>query len=540
MPAVVAVVITLALYAITLGGTHTYDDVYHAREDPRLSRPEYWRYFWTDQYCIDGVDRLYRPLTSMSYAVQCYTTGDAGWPFHLVNWLLAAGCAAVVAEFARRLAGWWPAMIAGLIFAVHPIHVEAIAGIVGRAELLCTLATVGGLTICLGPPLTGKRVVAILACFVVALLSKEQGIVFPFVAGMLACLRWRNRAEGAPPADARQRKLRLLLGMFMVYVLAGYLFFREAILPMGWDPSRLEWSVNPLIFSQGADRWLMPLVLLGRYTALLVWPRMLSLDYGGDVLGSQVRWNEPWIYLGAVIAIGAVVLLIRSVRRRDLPVAFALLAGGLYYGLVSNLSLIGTIMGERLMFLPSVFFSLLLGVWLTRVAILHVQARRVIAVGFVMALILGSVRTVTYAARFNDPFELYSVGLAEQPRSVLLHRVMFDQYAKKSRWIEARKIGESCLQVAPNFWRSYHLTATAEIELGNIARARQLLQYAKDHCDHPQLQFAWMDLEVRIEHLRDVPSTQPATAAKSLTGTNTNGEPSRSLAHHTSPSNPAQ
>src|ERR1700677_793793 len=138
-PAALAALCALALYAVTLGGTFIYDDVQIIQHDDRIHSPATWGQLWTRDYFNGAIDNLYRPLTSQSFALQWWLSGGRAWPFHLVNLLLHAGVAAGVAELARRLAGVRAAFFAGLVFAAHPIHVEAVAGVVGRAEELCAL-----------------------------------------------------------------------------------------------------------------------------------------------------------------------------------------------------------------------------------------------------------------------------------------------------------------------------------------------------------------------------------------------------------------
>jgi len=88
----------------------------------------------------------------MTYALQWLIHGDTiAWPYHAVNWILHACVAACVAELTRRLIankGEIAAYIAGLLFAVHPVHVEAVANIIGRAELMCALGFLGAMICC--------------------------------------------------------------------------------------------------------------------------------------------------------------------------------------------------------------------------------------------------------------------------------------------------------------------------------------------------------------------------------------------------------
>ena len=328
----------------------------------------------------DAVDKLYRPLTCLSFAVEYSIHGDRPWAYHLINILLHAGAAAAVAELARRLVGFRPAIAAGILFAIHPVHVEAVAGLVGRAELLCTLAMVVAMILFLRA-MTPARAAGICGSLAVAILSKEQGILLPAV--LLALLPVRKYLLGeSSPAQSDGQSLNIhstsdnagdergvMRGLFavMCLMLAGYLIFREELLGFAWDRQKLDWTANPLILSTGLNRCLMPIVLVGRYIVLLVVPRYLSLDYGTRVIGSTVRWHEPFIYLGfATIVVFSMTALL-AFRRRSWKILFLLAALALSYGMVSNfLILIGTIMGERLMYLPSVFFLILIAALLSR------------------------------------------------------------------------------------------------------------------------------------------------------------------------------
>ena len=200
IPAVVSACLALLLVAVSLGGSYIWDDMFIARDDPRLASPSQWKQLWTKDYFNGGIDNLYRPLTSTTFAVEKWLHGDRAWVFHLVNWLLHAAVAAAVAELARRCAGQRAAFFAGCLFAVHPIHVEVVSGIVGRSELLCTLAIFLALILMWRRPLTGLRAVAIFACEVVAVLSKEQAFFCPSCCWCLAF--WFGGEESAMSAKS--------------------------------------------------------------------------------------------------------------------------------------------------------------------------------------------------------------------------------------------------------------------------------------------------------------------------------------------------
>src|SRR4029077_15573998 len=111
---------------------------------------------------------LYRPLTIATYVLD-WRTGAVAW-FHAVNLLWHAGASAALAMLARRLSGERAAWVAGLLLAVHPVHVEAVANIVGRAELMAGLFAIVAVYAALVRDAPGWSLVA----FACGLLSKEN------------------------------------------------------------------------------------------------------------------------------------------------------------------------------------------------------------------------------------------------------------------------------------------------------------------------------------------------------------------------------
>ena len=504
LPALAAATLALGLFAVTLGGTYVYDDFDVFQLDNRLRAPALWGRYWTESY-NGGVDNLYRPLVSMTYAAQWWLHGadprideSDAWKYHLVNVLLHAGVAALVAELARRMISLRAAWVAGFLFAAHPIHVEPVANIVGRAELMCAAGVVGAQVLMLRP-LTTARAVAITTCFLVALLSKEQGMLTPL---LLLLLAWTTTARRAvPPLRAGEwtavRPARLLI-ILMTWSLAAYIVLRERILKFWWDRSLLDWTINPLV-RPDADRWTMPLALLGRYVSLLVAPWKLSPDYGATVIGWTVRPTDPYLYVG-LLAI--VVWLILALRRRDGATTFYLLALALTYGMVSNFPiLIGVNFAERLMYLPSVFVVILVAAVLARLP------RKALIPMLSIVLLLACVRSFTYARRWNDRERFYQMSLREQPGSIRLYLLLTSEYLSQGRFEDADRLAEEASRRLPDYWEVWIARANVAMERGDFAEAERWLLSAMGTPRAPTARVArWMML---LEQRRS--ATRPST-----------------------------
>jgi hypothetical protein len=482
-----AALLALSLYAITLRGTWVYDDVFIARNDPRVQDVAKWKDYLVQGYWEPGSDHLWRPLASLSFAVQWRLSGGRGWAFHLVNILLHATASALVAALAWKLAGRRAAWIAGLLFAGHPLHVEDVASLVGRCETLAAVGVLGALVLLIRPPdkpMTWKRAAGIFGCFLLAIFSKEQGLLLPLMmAAWVMATRTGWPSDGAPaslaPAGRQPLTKELSRGpqgvllMLLLWSTAAYVVYREHILPWAWDRQTLDWTHNPLVRSIGSARWLIPVAALGRYAALLLFPWRLSPDYTASVFTSTFQ-NGPYFYLGLAALLAYLVAWIVAIRRRSIPAVFCLACLGLTYFMVSNIILIGVIFAERLMYLPSAFILILFAVWAAR------WPRRWVVGVMTILLIPASMRTVTYAARWNDLPSLYEQSYRDYPQSAFLGLSLAMELRREGNLTEsARVLAQTCEQ-NPTYWRAWYLAAQVAMERGRLDEADRLIQRASN------------------------------------------------------------
>ncbi|MCC7291218.1 MAG: tetratricopeptide repeat protein [Phycisphaerales bacterium] len=138
-----------AVYANSLSNGFTYDDVPMVVRNEHLAESVPWWQPWVEPYWPgsnegDVIDLLYRPLTVQTYGWQRRLLGLDPLSFHAVNVLLHAVVSLMLWRVSLRLGlGDGAALAAAMLFAVHPVHVEAVANIVGRAEILSALGVLG-------------------------------------------------------------------------------------------------------------------------------------------------------------------------------------------------------------------------------------------------------------------------------------------------------------------------------------------------------------------------------------------------------------
>ena len=127
----------------------------------------------------------YHPLTTLSYAIEYRLFGLNPFPFHLTNYILHLFNVIIVYVFLKRLTGKpWVAAITSIFFGIHPMHVESVAWISERKDLLYTLFFLLSLNSYNLYLMKGKKISFIVwtfVCFFLSLMSKSAAICLPLV-----------------------------------------------------------------------------------------------------------------------------------------------------------------------------------------------------------------------------------------------------------------------------------------------------------------------------------------------------------------------
>jgi protein O-mannosyl-transferase len=317
-------------------------------------------------------------------------------------------------------------------------------------------------------------------------------------AMMLAIWPLRRRSILPTPAEASAARGLLLV---MLFSLAAYIVYREHILPWYWETKLLDYATQPMTHSGPRDRVLIPIALFGRALALLVLPLKLSPEYGLAVITARQDLRDPYLYIGVAGLLATLVLVWTAYRRRAWSVLFLLFSAGLTYFMVANVKLIGVVFAERLLYLPSAFLLILVAMALARL-----PRRRAMIIVVGLLLIGGSLRTVTYAARWNDLLGFYQRSLDENPRSARLRVLLADQLIKRGEFDRAGRIVEDGLRFASDYWKLWTLAARIAVEQGRLRDAQASIDRAWTL--DPAI-FEVLDVQDRLRKLQA--ATRPAT-----------------------------
>ena len=360
---------------------------------------------------------LWRPVTTGLFGLQWALWGENPAAFHALNVLLHGAVTALVVLLLAELAPLGLAFVAGLLFAVHAVHVEAVANVVGLAEVLSSILYLGACLIFVRrrEHLGLLPGVAIAGLFAVAFLTKESAVTLPGVLFLLDGARENSSARGALAYLRRRWAIYSSLVAVAAAVLVGRQWvlgsIADPLAPLGAD---LLSGAVPRIWTV-ASTW-------PHYFRLLFFPLDLSVDYSPAVIPIMLGWSASGI-LGAVLVLATLGLALRLWGRTEMGpdahvgrvFSFGVLWVVITLSPVSNvLFLSGVLLAERTFYLPSVGFVAALA-WM---GLELYKERRHVAVGaLVVVLSLMSLKTFTRNATWRNNVSVFDALLREHPEA---------------------------------------------------------------------------------------------------------------------------
>ena len=413
----------------------------------------------------------YRPLTIASLAANHLLSGSVPWSYHLVNLLLHALASALVVLLAADLGvSVGAASLAGLAFAVHPVHVEAVANVAGRGEILSTTLGLAALI----ASARGRLVTS--AVLLGAALFAKENLVTIFGVVVLREALFPAKARAAAPW-ARWTGALWPLAAAAVPV-AAYLVARLAVLgSLGLAPGSVTSIENPIVGLATVPRVATVLAVFARACSLVVTPVRLSPDYGYAEITPYPSIFAPAPIVGGSLLAALLVLLVVAWRRAP-RVAFLVGASLATYAIVSNaFVIIGTVLGDRLLYLPSVFACLLFAIGATAVA--RRTGRAAATAGATVILLLLAVRSALYIPVWREDATLFAYASRVAPNSVRALGGYGEVLGENGRFEESRRILDRAVTIAPDFIpnrlnRGATALATGDLDVA-YADARRVL-----------------------------------------------------------------
>jgi len=445
---IAALILCAALpYLNTLLNGFVYDDNRQVLDNPYLKSFHFLpQVFGTTVWSfvgMQGVSNYYRPMMTLGYALCYHLFGPLAYGFHLVNVCLHVGVVLLVFVVARRLfRDRAIAFVAACLFAVHPIHTEAVAWVAAVTTLEVTFFYL--LTFWLFLKMARLRgevspwiKLAAVVSFALTIFSKEQALTFPLLAMIYEHFFRDDRAETTLWQKARR------YGDFWLMDLAYVLFRIEhlgAFAPQ-IQLSRLGWYPS----------FLSALALVGQYLGKLFWPVQLCAYY---VFQRGTSVFEPRVLAG-IAALVACAMVFALLFRRNRAASFGFLWFFATLAPVLDIRyLAGNVFAERYLYLPSVGFCWLMGwggvnLWRFLAARRSAWRHGLVATSCALGLLLAA-RVVARNRDWRTDVALYSQTLKVSPTATNIRENLGVVAWNHGRIDEAEKQWNIAFKLNPN------------------------------------------------------------------------------------------
>ena len=444
--------LALLAYAPSIAYGFVYDDGLQILGNPWVWRRSDFLNLLTRPvwgFVSGGPGNFYRPVQMGLYGVVAQAFGRRPAAFHLASILLHALASAAVLVLMRRIVPGTTALVAALLFAVHPIHSEAVAWVSASPELELGLgvalslaawiaawgpapppegasvapARVGGQSI---PPSPAWIAVAAAAALW-ASLSKETAVVLP----VLALLAPRRRAPGAR---------RVAAGFALAYALPAALALGARAAAIG--------ALAPVAARAG----MTPGRAIG--TALALLPRYLALAFApwrpvpDRVVDPAAGPLDPMALAGAAVLVAAAAAWLWARRRRP-AAAFGLALLVLPILPALNVTyLAGSLMCDRYLYVPTMGACLLLALGAAAIG-RRPALRPALALVLCAVVAAGWAGGAAAASMWRDSGSLGRSGVALAPRSVLMRLELVHALDGRGRTAEALRVAEEAQRIDP-------------------------------------------------------------------------------------------
>lgn len=406
-PVAAILLATLAVYFNALYNGFVHDDLIQVLDNPWIKSMRFIReILGSDVWGYYGhvSTNYYRPVMHLTYMAEYRIFGQAAWGFHLVNVVMHAGAAVLVYFIGNNILGGRggrpgsvylsPPLVAAILFAVHPIHTEAVTWIAGVPELTYTLFFLLSLYLYItASGGIGLRIFASAFFFFAALLSKEPAMALPTV--IIAY----DYSSGALQGN----RLNAALKRYLPYAaaIAVYLAMRLNALG-GMAPVKWKTDVTPY------QDVINSVPLFTEYLKKLLFPFNLNLfqQYSPVISITDPKFMVA-IFIATVFMLAAW-LAVRKEKLLLVPVAMMVvpMLPVLVFSMVGRNGF-----GERYLYLPSAGFLLTTSYFISRSVAGLRNGRALLAACVAVMALSFTVWTVERNADWKDEYTILTDSL---------------------------------------------------------------------------------------------------------------------------------
>lgn len=445
---------SILIYCNSLGGAFVWDDHAFVETNPAIRSLANIRYFLTDP-ATTAVGELardvYRPITTLSYAVDFFFWELVSFGYHLTNVILhSLNGVLIFLLLSIAFEDFLFALIASLIFVSHPVQTEVVSWISGRSSVLFMFFYLASLIFYIKAQ-GSKKIFYLYSIifFALALFSKEMAITLPLIL-ILYDLHFCKKF------DIKEKALRYLpyFALVLFFIITRITLVGEVGQFSGWgDPYYTFLTMSKVVVD---------------YIRILFFPVTLC------AVGYDVGISKSILEPGTLVSITFLVIILSGLPflyRRFRMISFSILLFFITLLPVLNIIPIKVLEAERLLYLPSLGFCILIAFIISaadkrfRKPIVRNGPRIAVAAAFIL-IALYALRT---SSRNNDWADEITIGqrtLESRVSGAWGMTTLGQNYLESDNYKEAIKYLEDAVKLAPEYDLAYNLLGTAYYKMG--------------------------------------------------------------------------
>ncbi len=460
-------------YLGSINGEFVFSDIPLVQEDPFYKEARPFTDCWKRDYWIESMSQgLYRPLTVYSYWVNAKVSGIYSPAFRAVNLALHIITVFIVFSLALRLGlTRMAALLAAVLFAVHPLHTEAVIPAFGRGEVLCGLFIFTGLLFHTYVARNPLYSIGTAICFIFACWSKEHGVALIPLCILYDIYSGRLKIRGGIFQKG--------LGVYFIYLFALAVIVLVRLKAMGsLLPSMSNFTAfldNQLALCSHPVRIMSAIDIQGLALLKFAWPLTLSHDYSyAQLLPLKSVFDISGIAV-AVLVFSTPFILMRLFPELKREIGFFFLSYLVCVLPAANIiTPTGTIFAERLYYIPSIWLCFASACILMRIS--HKIDGRLFTTLVILAILALGIRTCLRASDWHDQRSITIAGTRTSPLSVKTWNNLAVELAHSNDFNMAIASCDRALGIYPNYGTALMNRAFYNIKLGNFDSAEKDLR----------------------------------------------------------------
>lgn len=460
----IIILVTLITFTNTLLNGFVYDDITIVQNNTSINAlskiPDL---FLQSYFGKDNNAGTYRPLTTLSFALNYAINGLEPYGYHLVN---------IIVHIINSLLVYWIVkyysqskllgIFTALLFSVHPVHSEAVASVYGRAELLAVMFLLVAWVYYLKSSINKYYYFISLLSYFLSLFCKESGIVF---FGILLLVQFCTKTSW------KEKLIPEIKAWGYVLSTIPYLIIRTLVTGAFGVPKGGQ--------ILGAESFLTRLYTMSlgyvQYFKMLVYPVTLFIDYDYGVIPT-VKALSLSVTLSLILILLVIIIGFWQSGKNPI-IGFAILFFFVTTSIISNVFIpTGFLIAERAIYLAVLSICLLIAAFFYQLYQLGWQ--KLALLGFTITLFLFSTRTYFHNLTFRDNFSFFSSIVKLTPNNFRANYSLGIYYLREKNFFKAEKYLQKVLEVTPKYSSAMVALGELYFEQGQIDESINMLNKA--------------------------------------------------------------